>query len=105
MDKREAYRICHVYPDAEIPFTHSVRGVEYKGVIRKLNKKECNTYYPFTIETTGIAKLVEKGEATCMDIGKRYTTIEDAVVHIWNNRNENVAIPNRYSSLEDILFK
>ncbi len=105
MDKKEAYRICHVYPDVEIPFTHVVGGVEYEGIIRKLNKKECKTYYPFTVETSGTAKLVETGAVTCMNIGRRYKTIEDAVVHIWNKRNENTAIPNRYSSLEDILFK
>ena len=105
MDKREAYRIVHIYPDAEIPFSHVVRGVKFEGEIRKLNKKECKNYYPFTIETSGTASLVDTGVVTCYDIGRRYTCIENAVVHIFNGLNENVAIPNKYNSLEDILFK
>ena len=104
MDKREAYRICHVYPDAEIPFTHIVGDVKYEGTFRRLTKKECKTYYPFTVETTGTASLVSTGEITCYDIGRRYETIEDAVVHIFNNCNQNAAIKNKYASLEDILF-
>lgn len=105
MTKQEAYRICHVYPDREISFTHTVGGVIFEGKIRKLTKRECKTYYPFTIETEGTAKLADTKTITCYDIGRRYITIEDAVVHIFNKLNENVAIKNKYSSLEDILFK
>jgi hypothetical protein len=105
MDKKEAYRICHVYPDREIPFVHKAGSVIYEGLFRRLTDKECETYYPFTVETEGIAKLADTGKITCHDIGRRYKTMEDAVVHIFNMHNENCAIKNRYSSLEDILFK
>ena len=104
MDKREAYRICHIYPDKEIKFTHKVGNVIYEGSIIKMDQKDCMTYYPFTVETTGTARLADTGAVTVIDIGRRYRTIEDAVVHIFNGRNENAAIRNRYSSLEDILF-
>ena len=32
-------------------------------------------------------------------------TMEDAVVHIYNGLNEYAAVPDKYSSLEDILFR
>ena len=104
MDKREAYRICHVYPDAEIPFKHEVRGVIYDEIFRRLTPKECETYFPFTVETSGNAWIADSGKVTCIDIGRRYRSMEDAVVHIFNGRNENANVINKYSCLEDILF-
>lgn len=104
MDKREAYRICHVYPDRDIPFTHQVGNVIYEGTIHRMDKKECKTYYPFTVETSGTARLADTGAVTCYNIGNRYKTVEDAVVDIFNARNRNASIKDKYSSLEDILF-
>ena len=104
MDKREAYRICHVYPDREILFTHKVGSVIYEGVFRRLDKKEQKTYYPYTVETSGTARRADTGELTCINIGRRYKSMEDAVVHIFNGRNEMRQIKNKYSCLEDILF-
>ena len=105
MTKREAYRMCHVYPDAEIPFTHKVGNVIYEGTFKRLNKKQCKTYFPFTVEITGTAKRADTGDMTCFNINQRYKTMEDAIVDIFNMRNRNAAIKNRYASLEDILFE
>lgn len=105
MDKREAYRICHIYPDKEIPFIHKVGNVIYEGTFKKLDKNEQKTYFPFTVETSGTARLSDTGVITCYDIGRRYRSIEDAVVHIFNGRNENATIKDKYTSLEDILFQ
>ena len=105
MTKREAYRICHVYPDRDIPFTHKVNSIIYEGTFHRFDEKEFKTNYPFTVEVTGVARKIDTGEITCNDISVKYKTMEDAVVDIFNMRNRNAAIKDRYSSLEDILFE
>ena len=104
MNVREAYRICHVYPDKEIPFEHKARGILIKGRLRRMDERECKAYYPFTIELTGTGQISD-GTITMPNISRRYQTMEDAVVHIYNGLNEYAAVPDKYSSLEDILFR
>lgn len=102
MTKREAYRLCHVYPDKELSFSHQSGMITYSGVIRKFDKKECNNYYPFTVEVKGEAQ--HKNGITTMHIDRRYRTVEEAVVAIFNLFKENTADKVKYNKLEDILF-
>ena len=113
MDKREAFRICHVYQDAEIPFLHRVGNRISKGTIRRFTKKECETNYPFTAVITGSVISSDVSNAVCTDFKKRYESTEDAVVDIFNGlgRCDNLSaedallMKDRYHSLEDILFE
>ncbi len=104
MTKQEAYRICHVYPDRELSFTHQIGNVVLTGTLKRMSADEQKTYYPFTVELEGRSQLSD-GTATSNCFRRRYCSLEDAVVHIFNGWNENNAILNRYSCLEDILFK
>lgn len=66
---------------------------DWKLVIRR----ETKTYAPFLFSVEG-----EKTNGLGT-IGRRYYTLEDALLHILNHFNENAAIKNRYMTMDDAL--
>ena len=60
-------------------------------------RKEESIYNPFTFSVSG------NKEGTHETISRRYTSVEDAFLHILNGFNENAQIKDKYSSLNDAL--
>lgn len=62
-------------------------------------RKEEETYAPFKYSLTG------RKIGTHETWGRRYTSMEEAFLHIDNHLNENANIKNRYNSIEDWLLE
>ena len=60
-------------------------------------RKEDSIYNPFTFSVSG------NKEGTHETISRRYTSVENAFLHILNGFNENAQIKDKYSSLNDTL--
>ena len=60
-------------------------------------RKEESIYNPFTFSVSG------NKEGTHETISRRYTSVEDAFLHILNRFNENAQIKDKYSSLNEAL--
>lgn len=60
-------------------------------------RKEESIYNPFTFSISG------NKEVTHETISRRYTSVENAFLHILNGFNENAQIKDKYSSLNDAL--
>ena len=60
-------------------------------------RKEDSIYNPFTFSVSG------NKEGTHETISRRYTSIENAFLHILNGSNENAQIKDKYSSLNEAL--
>lgn len=60
-------------------------------------RKEESIYSPFTFSISG------HREGTHETISRRYTSVENAFLHILNDFNENAVIKNKYDSLDDAL--
>ena len=60
-------------------------------------RKEESIYSPFTFSISG------NKEGTHETIGRRYTSVEDAFLHVLNGFNENATIKNKYDSLDEAL--
>lgn len=65
--------------------------------------REPKMYAPFLFAVEG--QKPANGYGTRQTIGRRYYTLERALLHIMNNFNENVAIKDRYVSIDDALDK
>lgn len=62
-------------------------------------KKEEDIYEPLKFSLAG------KKEGTHETIGRRYVNVEKALLHIFNDFNENACIRNRYNNLEEVIQK
>ena len=62
-------------------------------------KKEEDIYKPLKFSLAG------KKEGTHETIGRRYVNVEKALLHMFNNFNENACIRNRYNNLEEVIKK
>lgn len=62
-------------------------------------KKEEEIYDPLKFSLTG------KKEGTHQTIGRRYIDAEKALLHMFNDFNENANIRNRYNNLEEVIQK
>lgn len=62
-------------------------------------RKEEEIYKPFAFSIQG--KKINK----CGTIGRRYTSMQEAFLHILNNFNENVNIKNKYKTISDYILK
>lgn len=60
-------------------------------------KKEEEIYDPLKFSLTG-----EK-EGTHETIGRRYVNAEEALLHMFNDFNENACVRNRYNNLEEVM--
>ena len=60
-------------------------------------RKEESIYNPFLFSVSG------NKEGTHETISRRYTSVENAFLHILNGFNENAQIKDKYSSLNDAL--
>lgn len=60
-------------------------------------RKEEDIYKPFTFSITG------KRDNSNETWGRRYTSMKQAFLHMFNRFNENVNIRNRYNTLFDAL--
>ena len=60
-------------------------------------RKEDSIYNPFTFSVSG------NKEGTHETISRRYTSVENAFLHILNGFNENAQIKDKYSSLNEAL--
>ena len=69
--------------------------VEYELTIKKEEPK----YFPFIVTVTGTRT------GTPETIGRRYTSVERAFLHIFNFFNENANEKDDYDSLEEALDK
>lgn len=69
--------------------------VEYELTIKKEEPK----YFPFIVAVTGTRT------GTPETIGRRYTSVERAFLHIFNCFNENANEKDDYDSLEEALDK
>ncbi len=99
MNKREAYKIVHVYPDKVMEFEHHIGCVTYRGTFTKLDN---DNYAPFYIEIVG--EIIRDDGVKTGNISCRETDIQSALVRLWNGFNANAMVKNKYHSLEDILF-
>lgn len=62
-------------------------------------EKEEDIYKPLKFSLAG------KKEGTHETIGRRYVNVEKALLHMFNNFNENACIRNRYNNLEEVIQK
>lgn len=62
-------------------------------------KKEEDIYKPLKFSLAG------KKEGTHETIGRRYVNAEKALLHMFNDFNENACIRNRYNNLEEVIQK
>lgn len=62
-------------------------------------KREEDQYYPFIFALEG--NKIGTNETW----GRRYTSMEQAILHIVNNFNENVSIKDKYSNLEEYILE
>ena len=62
-------------------------------------KKEEDIYEPLKFSLAG------KKEGTHETIGRRYVNVEKALLHMFNDFNENACIRNRYNNLEEVIQK
>lgn len=60
-------------------------------------EKEEDIYEPLKFSLAG------KKEGTHETIGRRYVNAEKALLHMFNNFNENACIRNRYNNLEEVI--
>lgn len=85
----EKYKTVHKIPYSDVSFELEI---QYE------NAPYCpNT--PWKIE----GKTLFNGEWKGGTVGRRYPTLEAALVHILNNFNDNVNIHNRYKKIEDFF--
>ena len=62
-------------------------------------KKESKEYAPFLFTINGI------NNKTGSSWNRRYTSIEEALLHLFNGFNENANISDRYKSVEHFIVK
>ena len=90
----DKYKVVHKVPYSDVSFDLEIELLKKPPFYEEMYKSQ---FYPWRVS----GKTLFNGEWKGGTIGRRYPTLEAALVHTLNNFNENVNIPNHYKVLED----